>query len=52
MRARFIAVVGVLLIAGMPVSTLKPVLIHVDDNAAPGGNGSEQLPFDNLPAAL
>jgi hypothetical protein len=28
------------------------VVIHVDDDAAPGGDGSGRLPFDNLPDAL
>ena len=33
-------------------ATVPPVLIHVDDNAGPGGNGTGKLPFDNLPAAV
>lgn len=29
-----------------------PVVIHVDDDAGPGGNGSSRFPFDNLPDAV
>lgn len=32
--------------------TSKSVVIHVDDDAMPGGNGSGTAPFDNLPAAV
>ena len=28
------------------------VVIHVDDDAAPGGNGTARFPFDNLPDAV
>jgi hypothetical protein len=28
------------------------VVLHVDDDAAPGGDGSGRAPFDNLPAAV
>ena len=32
--------------------TQRRVVIHVDDDAAPGGNGSGRFPYSTLPAAL
>ena len=37
--------------SSLPV-TAKDVVIHVDDGAAPGGNGSARFPFPNLPEAV
>jgi len=36
----------------VPAHTAQPVVIHVDDDAAPGGNGTARFPFKNLPDAV
>jgi len=36
----------------VPVSTEKHVVLHVDDGAAPGGNGSGGSPYNTVEAAL
>jgi photosystem II stability/assembly factor-like uncharacterized protein len=35
-----------------PFPPAPPFLIHVDDDAAPGGNGTAGFPFNNLPQAV
>ena len=39
-------------LAGTGSASTKKIFIDVDDDAAPGGNGSARSPFDNLPAAV
>jgi len=36
----------------VPAHRATPVVIHVDDDAAPGGNGTDRFPFDNLSEAV
>lgn len=36
----------------VPARAAPAVVIHVDDDAAPGGNGTGRFPFDNLPDAV
>jgi len=46
-----IAVVVALMSPTLVLAT-KPVVIHVDDDAAPGGDGSGRFPFNNIADAL
>jgi hypothetical protein len=38
--------------ASATASVAKQIVIHVDDDARPGGNGTTRLPYRNLPEAL
>ena len=38
--------------ATLPGRTAPAMVIHVDDDASPGGNGTGRFPFDNLPDAV
>jgi len=48
----FIISIFAVTVMEIPAHTAQPVLIHVDDDAAPGGNGSARFPFKNLPEAV
>jgi len=39
-------------VMAIPVHTAQRVLIHVNDDVAPGGNGTARFPFNNLPEAV
>jgi hypothetical protein len=51
MRKRFLVFVAFACLA-VPAFTAASIVIHVDDDAAPGGNGSGQSPYNTLAAAL
>lgn len=51
MRTLLLAVVALAVLA-TPAQTAPPRVIHVDDDAAAGGNGSDRAPYDNLQDAL
>jgi hypothetical protein len=53
-RVALMFIVFMFALTGMTISdhTAQPVVIHVDDDAAPGGNGTARFPFDNLPDAV
>src|SRR5262249_29428869 len=38
--------------APVPAKAAPAVVIHVNDDAAPGGNGAKNAPFNNLPDAV
>jgi len=52
MRPWALMVVIAVSVASVPARTAPAVVIHVDDDAAPGGNGTGRFPFDNLPDAV
>jgi len=52
MRRSFLALAFALIAATVLGASEPPVVIHVDDDAAPGGNGTIMLPFNNLPDAI
>ena len=52
MRRWRLAMAIVLITMSQSVFTAGPIVIHVDDDAAPGGVGSEGFPFRNLPEAV
>jgi len=43
---------AILVIVGIPVLAANQVVIHVDDDAKPGGKGSVRFPYNNLPEAV
>jgi len=45
-------VIIVALMSAAPARATGPVVIHVDDDAAPGGDGSGRFPFNNIADAL
>ena len=50
---RWSVALGIALLAATVLSAAEPpVIIHVDDDAAPGGNGTLLMPFNNLPDAV
>jgi hypothetical protein len=51
-RIRAIALTIVMAALATSVGAASAPTIHVDDDAAPGGNGSTSFPFNNLPDAL
>ena len=53
MRARVWVFWVALAVVAVPVCTAAvPVVIHVNDDAAPGGDGSGRRPYKNLPEAV
>jgi hypothetical protein len=52
MRSWVVALVVTFTAVAVPVFTAKPVTIHVDDDAAAGGDGSGRFPYNNLPGAV
>jgi hypothetical protein len=52
MRVRYFAFVIALSALAVPVVTASEAVIFVDDDAAPGGNGSGRLPYNNLQDAI
>lgn len=52
MRRWSLLVILLLTTATTAVRTDPAKVIHVDDDAAPGGDGSGKLPYNNLPAAM
>src|SRR4051794_2371885 len=52
MRSWYFALVVVLITVAAPALTAREIVIFVDDDAAPGGNGSARSPYDNLPDAI
>ena len=49
MALTFVLAATVVMVAAQ---TNRPVVIHVDDDASPGGNGTGRFPFDNLRDAV
>jgi Protein of unknown function (DUF1565) len=45
-------VVALAAIVAAPAQTAQTVVIHVNDDAAPGGNGTSRAPYDSLTDAL
>jgi hypothetical protein len=52
MRSWVVALVVTFTAVAVPVFTAKPVTVHVDDDAAAGGDGSGRFPYNNLPDAV
>jgi hypothetical protein len=51
-RIRAVALAIVMAALATSVGAAPAATIHVDDDAAPGGNGSASFPYNNLPEAL
>ena len=52
MRLWALTLVVAVTVATVPANATPVIIIHVDDDAAPGGNGTGRFPFDNLPDAV
>jgi hypothetical protein len=48
----FIILIFAATVMAIPVHTAQPIMIHVNDDTAPGGNGTARFPFNNLPDAV
>lgn len=52
MRSWYFALAIAIVTVAVPDLSAREIVIFVDDDAAPGGNGSARSPYDNLPDAI